>query len=94
MKEHYVLRSVTYSTSEMFVVRDVLDKPARSWNHDKTEEEWPKLLRVDWLTPDGWIPGEEGGRPPLYGPWSLLPGFTEALIGEPRKERNGPSESV
>ena len=68
--EHYVVRSSTFSQSEMFVVRDVLNKPAR---------EWPRLLRVDWLTPDGWIPGVEGGNPPLFGPWELLPGFAEAL---------------
>ena len=81
MGEHYVVRSSTFSQSEMFVVRDVYDREPRNWSFVDDAKPMPKLLRVDWLTPDGWISGVEGGHPPLYGPWALLPWFTEALTG-------------
>lgn len=71
--EHFVIRSCAYSQSEMFVVRDVWKHPPRS------TADGQELLRVEWLTPKGWIPGVEGGNPPLCGPWELWTRLADAL---------------
>lgn len=81
MPEHYVLRSCAYSQSEMFVVRDVYDRPARNMSFEDGGRPMPALLRIEWLTPGGWIKGKDGGYPPLYGTWELMPLFAEALTG-------------